>query len=132
MHMGTRMSSLSWSTSRPPDSATATSSEVAEEGADGSRPENRQKERETMPMITVRNELHNSQCRLRLRGKIISVRQLARCRAALCIDGCGGALHERGPAAIRDREGNCYVAKVMYDSLARPYGWLEQIDEPAA
>jgi len=33
MHMGTRMSSLSWSMSRPPDSATATSSEVAEAGA---------------------------------------------------------------------------------------------------
>ena len=46
-------------------------------------------------MITVKNDFHNSECRLRLRGQRLSIWQIDRCRATLCQPDdcwCGGII----------------------------------------
>lgn len=51
-------------------------------------------------LITVTNDFHNSECRLRVPADgILSVGQVNRCRRVLCGNSectCGGALSERG------------------------------------
>ena len=88
-----------------------------------------------MKMITVRNTFHDTECRLRLRGRTLTRRQATRCRAALCLSGgkclCGGVLKERAPNAIVDDDGRHYAAWLDYDKQEHPYVQLELIDEPA-
>ena len=79
-------------------------------------------------MLTVRNTFHNTECRLRLRGRTLTRGQATRCRAKLCLSGskclCGGVLKERAPNAIVDDGGRQYAAWLDYGKQGQ---WLVRV-----
>ena len=90
----------------------------------GAGPTNWIRKKNIMPMITVRNNFHNTECRQRLRGRELSRRQANRCRRTLCgVTGClcGGIINQRGPASIVDTQGRQYYARLGYDDKGRWY-----------
>ncbi len=81
-------------------------------------------------MITIRNEFHNTQARIRAGiGDVLTPSQVKRCRRKLCgIKGCtcGGELSERGRQ--RDNQGHrFYLLPVGPDEVeivdSDPRGW---------
>ena len=78
-------------------------------------------------MTTVKNDFHNSECRLRLRGQRLSIWQIDRCRATLCQPDdcwCGGIIKQQGPDSIVDNEGQQYAARLDFDS---DWNWFVRI-----
>jgi len=93
-----------------------------------------------MKMITLRNDLHNTECQLNhlhVVGLRIDRMDVLRCRRELCgvnvsDCACGGVLKNRGARSIVDDEGREYcVARLGKDPHGNPYVQLELVDEPA-
>ena len=90
-----------------------------------------------MKMITLRNDLHNTECQIHVVALRLDRLQVLRCRHELCgvnvsDCACGGILKNRGARSIVDDEGREYsVARLGKDAHENPYVQLELVDEPA-
>ena len=90
-----------------------------------------------MKMITLRNDLHNTECQIHVVALRLDRLQVLRCRHELCgvnvsDCACSGILKNRGARSIVDDEGREYsVARLGKDAHENPYVQLELVDEPA-
>ena len=82
-----------------------------------------------MKMITLRNDLHNTECQIHVVALRLNRLQVLRCRRELCgvnvsDCACGGILKNRGARSIVDDEGRQYAAWLDWDKQGQ---WLVRV-----